>query len=160
MRDSIGANQFRHTMGQLASGVTVVTVRDASGRAWGMTVSAVTSLSLDPPMLLVCIDQAAAIYDLLVSADIFGVNVLEESQADVARRFADRDRHAWDDHEGEHSSVSLPLVTGAIAHVDVMRKEVYDGGDHSIITGTVMWSAVREGRPLCYFRSDYTGLAP
>jgi len=160
MRHSIGADQFRQTMGQLASGVTVVTVRDAAGHAWGMTVSAVTSLSLVPPMLLVCIDRAAAIHDMITGVEWFGINVLEENQAEVARRFAHRDKHSYDEHRGDHSPGGLPLVPGAVAYVDVLRTAVHQGGDHSIIVGDVAWSAVREGRPLCYFRSTYTGLAP
>jgi flavin reductase (DIM6/NTAB) family NADH-FMN oxidoreductase RutF len=160
MRVSVGADQFRLTMGQLAGGVTIVTARDAGGRAWGMTASAVTSLSLVPPMLLVCIDRAAAIHDLLAGSAHFGINVLAEDQAEIARRFADRDRHGYDDHRGEQSPSGLPLVPGALAHVDVTRGPVHPGGDHSIITGTVTWGAVRDGRPLVYFRSAYTGLAP
>ena len=160
MRTSVGAHQFRHVMGQLASGVTIVTACDAAGHDWGMTASAVASLSLDPPMVLVCIDHAAAIHDLLAAAATFGINVLAEDQADVARRFADRDRHGYDDHAGERSPAGLPLVPGALAHLDVRREAVHAGGDHSIITGTVAWSAARDGRPLCYFRSAYTGLVP
>jgi flavin reductase (DIM6/NTAB) family NADH-FMN oxidoreductase RutF len=160
MRHSIGADQFRQTMSRLATGVTIVTARDADGRAWGMTASAVTSLSLAPPMLLVCIDRAATIHDLLTQSEWFGVNVLEEGQADVARRFAHRETHSYDDHDGEHSPGGLPLVPGAIAYVDVLRTAVYDGGDHAIITGDVAWSAVREGRPLLYFHSTFTQLGP
>jgi flavin reductase (DIM6/NTAB) family NADH-FMN oxidoreductase RutF len=160
MRVPVGADQFRHTMSHLASGVTIVTARDAAGKAWGMTASAVTSLSLEPPMLLVCIDRGAAIHDLLASTDAFGINVLEEGQADVARRFAERDRHGYDDHSGERSPGGLPLVPGALAHLDVVRTAVYHGGDHAIITGTVVWGAAQDGRPLCYFRSAYRGLAP
>ena len=166
MRVSIGADQFRHTMGHLAGGVTVVTARDGDGRAWGMTASAVTSLSLEPPMVLVCIDRAASIHDLLASSATFGINVLAEDQEAIARRFADRERHGYDEPGGERSSGGerspggLPLVPGALAHVEVRRAAVYDGGDHSIITGTVVWSAARDGRPLCYFRSGYTRLAP
>jgi flavin reductase (DIM6/NTAB) family NADH-FMN oxidoreductase RutF len=156
----VDAHQFRHTMSHLASGVTIVTARDAAGRAWGMTASAVTSLSLGPPMLLVCIDRAATIHDLLASTDVFGINVLEEGQAEIARRFADRDRHGYDDHSGARSPAGLPLVPGALAHLDVMRGAVYHGGDHAIITGTVSWGAGQDGRPLCYFRSAYQGLAP
>jgi len=159
MPPPVDAQQFRHTMSHLASGVTIVTARDAAGRAWGMTASAVTSLSLGPPMLLVCIDRAATIHDLLASTDVFGINVLEEGQADIARRFADRDRHGYDDHSGARSPAGLPLVPGALAHLDVMRAAVYHGGDHAIITGTVGWGEAQDGRPLCYFRSAYQGLA-
>lgn len=155
MRPSVGAHQFRHTMSQLAGGVTIVMVRDAAGRAQGMTASAVASLSLEPPMLLVCIDHAAAIHDLVAAADVFGVNVLAASQADLAQRFADRERHHYAEHQGDVSPAGLPLVPGALAHIDVRREAVLPGGDHSIITGQVTWSETGDGAPLLYFRSSY-----
>ena len=142
-------------MGHLASGVTVVTVLDAAGGAHGMTASAVTSLSLEPPLLLVCIDRAAAIHDLIVRAPAFGVNILADGQESGARRFADRDRHAIAAGEGGRSPAGLPLLAGALATIDCARGAVYDGGDHSIVTGAVGWSRLREGTPLIYFRSTY-----
>jgi flavin reductase (DIM6/NTAB) family NADH-FMN oxidoreductase RutF len=149
---------FRHTMSHLASGVTVLVVRDAAGIAHGMTASAVTSLSLEPPMVLVCVDRSATIHPLAVSAATLGINVLAAGQEPVAVRFADRDRHAWTEPAAERSPGGLPLVPGALARLEIRRGAVYDGGDHSIITGTVEWADVREGDPLCYFRSRYAGI--
>jgi flavin reductase (DIM6/NTAB) family NADH-FMN oxidoreductase RutF len=149
---------FRHTLSHLASGVTVLVARDAGGNAHGMTASAVTSLSLDPPMILVCVDRSAAIHPLVVSAETFGLNVLARAQEAVAVRFADRDRHAWTEVVVERSPGGLPLVPGALARLEIRRGPVYEGGDHSIITGTVEWADSREGEPLCYFRSRYTGV--
>lgn len=153
----IGPDQFRHTMGHLPAGVTVLVVKDQAGAAHGMTASAVTSLSLEPPMILVCVDHTAAIHDLVISAATFGVNVLARDQDAVAIRFADRDRHAFGGGD-DTSPAGLPLVRGALAHLDVRRAAVTAGGDHSIITGTVEWAEARDGAPLLYFRSHYTGL--
>ncbi len=155
---AISPDAFRHTLGHLAAGVTVLVIRDDAGRAHGMTASAVTSLSLEPPMLLVCVDRHAAIHSLAVASPVFGINILAHDQEALAVRFADRDRHAWDDPAAA-SPAGLPLVTGALAHLDIRRGTVYDGGDHSILTGTVEWAETRDGAPLCYFRSRYTGLA-
>ena len=153
-RRSVGHQQFRHTMGHLATAVTVVTVRDGSGKAFGITVSAACSLSLEPPMLLVCIDHAASLHDLITRAEVFGVNLLAEGQAEVARRYADRSRH--DVAEADtRSPAGLPLIPGALAHIDVRREDVHPGGDHSIVTGVVEWSETRDGQPLCYFRSSF-----
>jgi flavin reductase (DIM6/NTAB) family NADH-FMN oxidoreductase RutF len=154
----IGGNEFRGAMGHLAGGVTVLVARDAAGLAHGMTASAVTSLSLEPPMVLVCVDRKAAIHALAVSAESLGLNILAHDQEAVAVRFADRDRHAWREAEGERSPCGLPLVPGALARLELRRGAVYDGGDHSIITGTVEWADARDGRPLIYFRSRYSGL--
>ncbi len=149
-------DEFRRTLSHLAAAVTIVAVRD--GARWhGMTASAVTSLSLEPPMVLVCVAFKAAIHDRLVSSELFGISILAEDQADLAVRFADRDRHAF----GEAPALSpagLPLIGGALAHLDLRRAAVLRGGDHSIITGTVEWSSVADGRPLLHFRSRYTGL--
>lgn len=155
-RSSVGHQQFRHTMAHLSTGVTVVTVRDQAGQAFGITVSAACSLSLEPPMLLVCIDHAASLHGLITRAEVFGVNVLAEGQADVARRYADRGRHDFAAGDGARSPAGLPLVPGALASIDVRREAVHPGGDHSIVTGVVEWSETRDGRPLCYFRSTYS----
>ena len=149
---------FRHTLSHLASGVTVVTVLDAEGNAHGMTASAVTSLSLVPPMVLVCVDHNAQIHERIVRAGVFGICILGEDQRAVAERFADRDRHEFGIVR-QHTPAGLPRIDGAIAHLDVRRGEVHQGGDHSIITGVVEWSDTSDGRPLVYFRSNY-GLRP
>lgn len=156
-RRSVSGDQFRHTLAQLVTGVTVVTVRDASGRPFGITVSAACALSLDPPMMLICIDHDAALHDLIADAGVVGVNVLADGQADVARRFADRERHAFAEPAAA-SPAGLPLIPGALAHIDLRRESVLKGGDHSIVTGIVEWSQAPGGAPLCYFRSDYTGI--
>jgi flavin reductase (DIM6/NTAB) family NADH-FMN oxidoreductase RutF len=157
---AVDAGLFRSAMSRLAAGVTIVTARDDGGRAHGMTASAVTSLSLAPPMLLVCVGHDASLHDTIVAADTFGVNVLARGQRDVAERFALRGRQAWDATDGTGTSpAGLPLVAGALAHVDCRRAAVYAGGDHSIVTGVVEWASVRDGAPLCYFRSTYDGLA-
>ena len=151
----VGGAEFRHALGHLASGVTVLVARDASGAAHGMTASAVTSLSLEPPMVLVCVDRKAAIHGLAVSAQSLGLSILASGQEGVAVRFADRDRHAITEAVAERSPSGLPLIPGALARLEIRRGAVYDGGDHSIITGTVEWADAREGEPLIYFRSHY-----
>jgi flavin reductase (DIM6/NTAB) family NADH-FMN oxidoreductase RutF len=156
---AIPPTQFRHTLSHLATGVSVLVAKDAAGQAHGMTMSAVTSLSLEPPMILACVDHRATIHDIAIAADVFAVSVLAAGQEAVAERFADRDRHAWDLDVHETCPAGIPLVDGAIACMQVRRVAVLPGGDHSIITGTVEWSDTREGAPLLYYRSRYTGLA-
>jgi flavin reductase (DIM6/NTAB) family NADH-FMN oxidoreductase RutF len=156
---SLSPERFRASMAHLVAAVTVVAVRDAAGRSVGMTASAVTSLSLEPPMLLVCIDRGAAIHDLIVRARAFSVSILADDQEDLARRFADPERHEFAGGSAIAGPSGLPLVEGALAHIECVRGAVYDGGDHSIITGTLEWSRTREGAPLCHFRSSYARLA-
>ena len=92
----IDGQLFRHAMARLATGVTVLVAREGDGGFIGMTASAVTSLSLDPPMVLACIGHSAAAHAALTGADAFGVNVLAADQEEASRRFADRDAQRFD----------------------------------------------------------------
>ncbi|HXY18639.1 MAG TPA: flavin reductase family protein [Gemmatimonadales bacterium] len=150
---------FRRTMSQLVTGVTVVTARATRGRAVGMTASSVTSLSLDPPMLLVCVGRDSEIHDVLLEAERFGVNVLAAEQVELARRFADRERQLLAESEVVSSPGGAPLVPRSLARIECRRRGHLDGGDHTIVTGTLEWSEVTEGRPLCYFGGRYAELA-
>ncbi len=154
----LDAARFRHTMSQLITGVTIVTARVSRGRAVGITASSVTSLSLDPPMLLVCVGRDAEIHDALLEAERFGVNVLAAHQKDLARRFADRERQHLQDSELVASPAGVPLIPGALARIECRRRAQVSGGDHTIVTGTLEWSEVEDGVPLCYFRGEYVEL--
>jgi flavin reductase (DIM6/NTAB) family NADH-FMN oxidoreductase RutF len=150
---------FRHTMSQLPTGVSIVTARAARGRAVGMTAGSVTSLSLDPPMLLVCVGRDSELHDVLLEAERFGVNVLAADQVELARRFADRDRQLLDEREVVASPGGAPLMPRSLARIECRRRSHLDGGDHTIVTGILEWSEVTEGRPLCYFGGRYAELA-
>ena len=150
--------RFRHTMSQLVTGVTIVTARVPRGRAVGITAGSVTSLSLDPPMLLVCVGRDAEIHDVLLEAERFGVNVLSADQVALARRFADRGRQHFEEGEVETSPGGAPVLPGSLARIECRRRGHLDGGDHTIITGRLEWSEVTEGKPLCYFGGRYAEL--
>jgi len=154
----LDAARFRHTMSQLATGVTVVTAAARRGRAVGITASSVTSVSLDPPMLLVCVGRDAEIHDVLLEAERFGVNVLAAGQIALAQRFADRARQRLNEGEFVASPGGVPLIPGSLARIECRRHAQLTGGDHTIVTGTLEWSEVGDGRPLCYFRGAYAEL--
>ncbi len=157
---ALDAKRFRQTMGQLVTGVTVVTVRPATGGgpAMGMTASAVASLSLEPPLLLVSVGREALIHDVLLAAERFGVNVLSAGQIELARRFADRDRQRLEDAELTLSPGGVPVFTGALARIECVRARHFTAGDHTIVTGELVWVELGEGAPLCHFRGVYAGL--
>ena len=150
--------RFRHTMSQLVTGATIVTARVPRGRAVGITASSVTSLSLEPPMLLVRVGRDAEIHDVLLEAERFGVNVLAAGQVDLAHRFAQRERQHLEEGELITSPGGAPMIPGTLARIECRRRARLDGGDHTIITGTLEWSEVGEGRPLCYFGGRYAEL--
>lgn len=151
---------FRATLARFASGVTIITARDDAGRDVGMTVSAFNSLSLTPPMVLVCIDKAASVGPVLERCETFAVNVLADSQEALSRRFAQKDIERFDGVSVERGELGLPLLTGALAQIECRVANRVPGGDHTILIGEVRSAAARDGQPLLYFRGAYRQLNP
>ncbi|HXG71925.1 MAG TPA: flavin reductase family protein [Gemmatimonadaceae bacterium] len=156
---SVNEEEFRSALGRFAVGVTVVTTRSADGEDHGMTVSAFCSLSLQPPLILVCIDKAASIYDIITTAPNFVVNVLSMSQEPVARRFSVVDIDRFEGVGFSRGRGEIPVIDDAVTILECRRTGSYDGGDHTIIVGEVeeaRWSD--GGRPLLYYRGGYAQL--
>ena len=151
----IDSQAFRAAMGRLASGVTVLAARERDGGIIGMTASAVTSLSLDPPLLLVCVGHAAAAHQTLTQADRFSVNVLATEQQELSARFASRGLQRFDGIACAVTPSGLPRLHGALACLECRRAAVHEGGDHSIVTGVIEWAHVADGDPLLYFLGGY-----
>lgn len=146
---------FRDLLGRFATGVAILTLEGPDGRPAGMTANSLASVSLQPPLLSVCVDRQTDLHDLIIAAPGFVVNVLESGQEALARRFAEprSDRFAGVGyHIGPGGEV---LLDGALAHIECRRHAVYDGGDHSIIVGRVIGGATGEGHPLLYYRGGY-----
>ena len=146
-------------LGRFATGVTVLTVRGPQDRPAGMTASSLASVSLDPPLVSVCVDHAAELHDLITAAPEFVVNVLDSGQEELARRFSLPHEDRFDGvgyHIGAEGQV---ILDGTLAHIECERHAQYPGGDHTIILGRVIGGNTRDGRPLVYFRGGYTSLA-
>lgn len=147
------ATAFRTVIGHFATGVTVVTTRSADGTPVGFTASAVSSLSLDPLLLLVCVDRGGETLHHLEAAGGFAVNVLAAGQEEVAMRFAGRARE--DRFAGlatGEAETGSPLLAGSLAWLDCALHDVLEGGDHSIVLGRVLACGAGEGEPLLYYR--------
>ena len=151
----IDSQTFRAAMGRLVAGVTVLAARERDGGLIGMTASAVTSLSLDPPMLLACIGHAAAAHQALTQGDRFSVNVLATEQQELSGRFASREPQRFDGIACDVTPSGLPWLRGALACLECRRDAVHEGGDHSIVTGVIEWVQVGDGDPLLYFLGGY-----
>ncbi len=154
----ISSEEFRSALSRFASGVTVVTTRDETGKFTGLTVSAFCSVSLEPPMVLVCIEKSAAGNAAISASGIFAVNLLNNDQHDLSDHFASpiEDRLRGNDYSiGE---LELPLLANCICNLECELKQEYDGGDHTIFVGQVESSTVADGDPLLYFRSGYRSL--
>jgi len=151
----IDPSTFRATLGRFASGITVITARDADGRDVGMTVSAFSSLSLDPPLVLICIDNGASVAPVLEHCELFGINVLSDEQEPISRRFAEKEVDRFEGvayHRGQHG---IALLDGALAQMECRVHARYPAGDHTILVGAVEGTAVHEGHPLVYYRGGY-----
>jgi flavin reductase (DIM6/NTAB) family NADH-FMN oxidoreductase RutF len=156
---SLDPDTFRAVLGRFASGITVVTARDEAGRDCGMTVSAFASLSLEPPLVLACIDRKAAMHGMLLEAETFAVNILSSGQEPLSRRFADPDSHGRFDGVGfRRGRTGAALLEDALAHLECRIVQRVDGGDHTIVIGEVERAWASEGRPLLYYRSGYAQL--
>jgi flavin reductase (DIM6/NTAB) family NADH-FMN oxidoreductase RutF len=155
------AEAFKAAMASFAAGVTVVTTLDTEGRPHAMTATAFSSVSLDPPLCLVCIDRRSRAHVPLLTQGCFAVSILNADQEAISARFAApiADRFAgvaWK----PGALTRCPIVLGALASMECHLVEVHAGGDHDILLGRVDSAQVREGRPLVYWRGRYSSLPP
>lgn len=145
-------------LGRFPSGVTVVTTKAADGSDQGMTVSAFCSVSLDPPLVLICIEKTASVHDALTTAKGFVVNVLSAKQEQLARRFAIVDIDRFEGVGFTRSSHGYALLDDVLAVIECDRVSTCEGGDHTIILGEVEASRAETGTPLLYYRGGYAQL--
>ena len=156
---SVDQAEFRRALGHFAAGVTVVTTKFEDGHLAGITVTAFSSLSLEPPLLLVCIDKRARIHDRLKKGGAFAVNLLADDQEVVSRRFAAKGQDPFHETGYREGATGSPLLDGTISAVECRIVELLPGGDHTIVVGQVEATHVHEGKPLLYFRGGYGQLA-
>lgn len=147
--------EFRNALSRFASGVSVVTTRDNSGRFFGITVSAFCSVSLVPPLVLICIEKATASHFAFAESGAFVVNILKNSQVDLSERFAAPAPDKFEDIACHPGIEGIPVLNESLAGIECRLTGVYDAGDHSIFVGEVEATSVSEGDPLLYFRSRY-----
>jgi len=148
------AQSFRNALAQFASGVPVVTTQ-IHGTLHGLTVSAFSSLSLDPPLVMICVSRNIQSHDVISESGVFAVNFLSENQVELGRRFAGLIDGIVDRFEGVEFVASPehnPLIAGCLGWLDCRLWRSYDGGDHSIFVGEVLSAGTGSGvRPLLYF---------
>jgi flavin reductase (DIM6/NTAB) family NADH-FMN oxidoreductase RutF len=149
---------YRATLGRFASGITIITARDAEGRDVGMTVSAFSSLSLTPPLVLICIDNAASVAPVLEHCETFAVNILADDQEELSRRFAKRELNRFEGVPVTRGELGVALLDGALANLECRVSARQPGGDHTILIGEVKAANLREGEPLLYYRGAYRRL--
>jgi len=163
MPELVTPDEFRAALGRFASGVTVITVETAAGEVHGMTASAFCSVSLRPPLILVCIDHLAETYLHLRERRQFGVSMLKEDQDAISEFFADPERSPDAGHrlgiQYRAMKSGTPVLAKALGNLDCSVVSAYEAGDHTIFVGAVREVMVGEGAPLLYFRGRYRACA-
>jgi flavin reductase (DIM6/NTAB) family NADH-FMN oxidoreductase RutF len=155
---AIEKNELRRVMGHFATGVTVITSIRSSGEIHGLTANAFTSVSLIPPLLLVCIDKKAESYPCFDESKIFTVNVLAADQEALSRRFAVTGGDKFEGVSYKVGANGAPILDGALAYLECKVTEKIDGGDHTIYVGEIEQAETKEGKPLLFFRGGYREL--
>jgi flavin reductase (DIM6/NTAB) family NADH-FMN oxidoreductase RutF len=154
IRGVMGTDAYREAAGHFTTGVAVITTLH-EGRRYGVTASAVSSLSLDPPMLLVCLHRSLATRDAVVATGRFAVNVLAEDHAALAMQFATRAPDKFAGVALEEGLDGVPLLSDALAHLQCTVVDPVDAATHTVLLAEVDGVAVAEGSPLAYFRGSF-----
>lgn len=151
----INKDEFRHALGKFASGVTVITSKDASGNLHGITVSAFCSLSLEPPLILICIDKNTGSHFSLTETDAFVVNILREDQQYISDRFASYLPDKFEIVEYHNGIDDLPVLANVLANLECRKVNAHDNGDHTIFVGQIERATINDGEPLIYWHGNY-----
>jgi flavin reductase (DIM6/NTAB) family NADH-FMN oxidoreductase RutF len=158
-RSGHDARALRDALGCFATGVTVVTCLKSDGKPAGLTVNSFTSVSLEPPLLLVCLHKMAASAPALTEASHFAINVLQTGQQPASIRFATRDEDRFGTTPWSCGEAGAPILKDSLGVFECERFAVYDGGDHHILVGQVVKASFDAGLdPLLFFRGSYRRL--
>jgi flavin reductase (DIM6/NTAB) family NADH-FMN oxidoreductase RutF len=151
---------YRRTCARFATGITVVTVVDEGGHPHGMTVNSFSSVSLDPPLVLVSIDLRNAILGHFLSSPYFAINILGEHQEHLSRRFSSVSENRFHGIDWRAGEFGVPLLDGVLAQLECSVARTFEAGDHTVLIGEVRTACYTEGKPLLYFNSAYANLRP
>jgi flavin reductase (DIM6/NTAB) family NADH-FMN oxidoreductase RutF len=155
---TVTEDEFRNVLGRFPSGVTVVTTVGANGKDYGITVSAFSSVSLVPPLVLICIERTASAHEPLTNSAGFVVNILSTDQEQLARRFSIVDIDRFEGVGYSRAQNGIPVLDDVVAVIECTRTTLYDGGDHTIIIGRVDAARAYGTKPLLYYRGGYSQL--
>jgi flavin reductase (DIM6/NTAB) family NADH-FMN oxidoreductase RutF len=152
---AIEKNELRRVMGHFATGVTVITTLRKSGELHGLTANAFTSVSLIPPLVLVCVDKKAESYPCFEESKVFTVNILASDQEAISRRFAVSGGEKFQGIAYRDGANGAPILEGSLGYIECRVTTTVDGGDHTIYLGEVEQAETREAKPLLFFRGGY-----
>lgn len=145
-------------MGHFATGVTVITSLRASGEMHGLTANAFSSVSLVPPLLLICVDKKAESYPCFEESKVFTVNILSAEQEALSRKFAVSGGNKFEGVSYRVGANGVPILDGAVAYLECRLSGSMDAGDHTIYLGEIEQAETHEAKPLLFFRGGYREL--
>jgi len=155
---TVAQDLYRRVCAQFSTGITVITTLDEKAHPHGMTVNSFTSVSLEPPLVLVSIDLRNAILGHFVTSRYFAVNVLSEDQEALSRRFSSTAENRFHGVEWHPAQSGVPFLGGSLALLECAVTKVMEAGDHSVLIGEVRHAEYRRGKPLIFFDSSYRRL--
>lgn len=155
---SFDAREFRNAIGCFSTGVTVITVK-GEGDTHAMTANAISSVSLDPPIILACIDHRAKCLNLIKDTGYFGVNILKDSQIDISRYFANQKCEQDPQFSFLLTENGAPLLRDALVNINCKVIQSIEVGDHTVFFGEVLDLKTDDGTPLCFYKGQYRELA-
>ena len=156
--DQEGKHELRNAFGSFATGVTIVTTCQPDGKPRGFTANSFTSVSLDPPLLLVCISKEALSCNTFEKAEHFAVNILASDQEEISSLFASQSAEKFRITKWRANAQTIPLIEGTVANFSCVRHRLVDGGDHLILMGEILNFEVRKGTALGYYNGAYLGI--
>jgi flavin reductase (DIM6/NTAB) family NADH-FMN oxidoreductase RutF len=159
IKTTVSRDEFRRACGRFATGVSIASVMDYAGTPHGLTVSSFTSVSLEPPLVLICLGHEVTNIEEFRRAPYFGISVLGEEQRPISERFAQKGHDRFDGVGWRRGETGVPLLTAALATMECAAHQRFSVGDHDIFVGQLVNTSVREGAPLIYYASRYGKLS-
>ena len=154
----IDADTYRAVCSQFATGVAVATVRAADGTPHGLTISSFTSVSINPPLILICVDFKCNVIEHFLAGLYFAINILKEEQRELSVIFAAKPESRFEGIDWEPGVTGAPVITGTLATIECRLERTVTAGDHAVIFGELIFAHVHGGSPLLYFDRDYRKL--
>jgi len=152
---SVSSELFRQACGRFPTGVAIAAIAGSDGAPHGLTVSSFTSLSLDPPLVLICLGHTVTVIDCFRAAGHFGLSVLAEDQQSISERFARRGHNRFAGVPWHSGEFHVPLIDGSLATIECAVDRRIAAGDHDILVGRMLRAHVSEGRPLVHWAGKY-----
>jgi flavin reductase (DIM6/NTAB) family NADH-FMN oxidoreductase RutF len=154
----VTSEEFRRACGRFATGVSIASVLDRGGAPHGLTVNSFSSVSLEPPLILISLGHKVSVIDQFRAAKSFAINILSADQQPLSDRFARKGHDRFDGLEWRRGVTGVPLLPGVLAAIECEVYRIVPMGDHDLFVGEVMHVTVRDGNPLLYFASSYRHL--